>query len=727
MIKTNYYAIKVNKILKHRIIFIFIFSILLLNISLRLTEATRNIKSLNYSIEMFRNVRLPIAINEQFMGVINTIFYIVLITGVVAFSNNIYERFFINLFNKKSDVKIYDILQQKYPYDPTKLQLILGEVHNETDLELSLKPKYAKIVGDGLFQNILITGTIGTGKTIAAIVQIALQLIYYFFNDVNKKAAMLFLDVKGTFYQFVYAFAKECGRWKDVITLEIGGKFNYNPLHKPELSEIELANRMRYILELFSETSEGVYWLDLAEQTISELLKVIRIYNSGYVTFDELHPMATKFKYREDKFKQIEEMIDDDLLTEEQVYNYKSAKDYFNDIYNALDEKAQGYIQSEIARMTQPFITNKTIKDTFCPSREKINFFGFKEVIEKGLIVVWKINANKEPKVAKLIAAYLKLDFQKEIMMTLEKKNTPEGKIPAERIKVTICDEYQEYVTKNDPDFYAQSREPKSITIVATQSYSSLKKSLANNDTATNILLQSLVNKIWLRSDDVDYTLKKVVAQISKVDKEKVTRSVTESGKSTVNYTLGQVVGANKSMSSTDNIQTVKEDKFSVTFLSQELGLGQAVCFLSDGKNIIKPFVCHLTKLFEGRIICENGNISFTKDVEKIFKTINEAGTIDLDSIENATITEAIDNVQLPVPATDEDIPKITDKEPLSETKVITFTVKKQTDDLGNTKTHITKEKREISEYATENVSDITQDSGSSKKKEQGIFFDEDF
>jgi hypothetical protein len=718
MIKTNYHAIVINKILKSRYVFTIVFSSLFIAISLQLTMAARASKQLKFSIDVFINTKFHGVINQQIILYANYIFYALLLVGSIAIANNIYERFIVRIVNKVYEIKWFDIFEKEYPYDPHKLQLILGQVHNEENLDLALKPKYAKIEGEGLFQNLIITGTIGTGKTITAIVQFALQLIYLNFDIAEKKAAMLFLDVKGTFYQFVYAFAKECGRWLDVITLEIGGKFNYNPLHKPELSEIELANRMRYILELFSETSEGVYWLDLAESTISELLKIIRIYNDNYITFDELHPLATKAVYREEKFKEIDKLIKDDRLTDEQIYNYNSAKDFFNDTYNALDDKAQGYIQSEIARMTQPFITNKKIKESFCPPKDKINFFGFKDVIDKGKIVLWKINANKEPKVAKLIAAYLKLDFQREIMITLEKKNTPEGKVAAERIKVTICDEYQEYVTKNDPDFYAQSREPRSITIVATQSYSSLKKSLANQDTMTNILLQSLVNKIWLRSDDVDYTLKKVIQQINKIDKEKITRSVSESGKSTVNYTLGQIVGGNKNVSSTENIQTVKEDKFGVTFLSQELGLGQAVCFISDGKNIAKPFVCHLSKMFEGRLICENGKITFTKDKLKIFKTINEAGTVDLDAIENSTISQPPNiNDTHQINISSSALEPIISKELKAKTEVITFTVKKQTDELGAVKTQVTKEKHEIEELSEEAI----------KKEKDKNFFNIEF
>lgn len=659
MIRTNYYAIRINQFLKNRYTFMLTTTIMLYALVYKLITPLRTLNEINYVLDLKYGTVLKFHANSEQLLYIKVFIYGVLYVGLLAISNNFYERFLYNKFMRKKVVKWYDVKEVKYPYDPTKLQLILGVVHNEDSNLLSLKPFYQKIVGNGLFQNILITGTIGTGKTACAIVQISLQLIYLFCNDSKNKCSMLFLDVKGTFYQFVYAFAKECGRWDDIITIELGGKIKYNPLHKPNLTEIELANRIRYILELFSSGggSES-YWIDKAEATICELIKLIRIYNNGYVNFEELHKMGTKEEYRDKKINMIlswiknsEEDPNSRQINEEQKYNYFTAVSFFKDEYDRLDEKGQGYIKSEITRMTSPFISTKTVKDTFVPSKEEINFDGFEDVIRKGKIVVWKINANKEPKVAKLIAAYLKIDYQKEIMITLENKNTKEGSILANRIKVTVCDEYQEYCTRNDPDFFAQSREPRSITIAATQSYSSLKKALQNDETMTSVLLQSFVNKIWLRSDDVDYTIKKVIAQISKVDREKVSTSTTESTNNTdFNNTLGQVVSSKKNISSSENISSQKEDKFDVKFLSHDLSMGQSVCFLSDGNNIIPPTVVHLTKFFEGRILYENGKIEFVTDKDKIFKMINEAGTVNFDDIENTLLTNNESTITFDIP-----------------------------------------------------------------------------
>jgi len=611
----NYYMIIISRFLKSQTVFVSLMSFLVLLLLYKLTWPVFILDSFSYTVNTgleFDDLKtVNINITEKLFNIFKILYIITTCISIVSITNGIYERFLKTLFKRQHKIKWYDIKNPAYSYSPEKLELILGLSHNDDNTELNLRPKYEKITGDGLFQNIIATGTIGTGKTICFITVVALQLIYYKFNDPDKKAACLFLDVKGNFHQFIHAFAYECGRKNDVITIELGGKWKYNPLHKPELSEIELANRCRYILELFATSSQDSFWIDKGEDTITELLKLIRLYNNGYVNFEELHYMATKKQYRDSKIMYLKKLYENDKLNKCQTYAFETARDFFLNEFDNFEYKVQQFIISEITRITQPFISTKEVRDAFSPTREEINFYGFEDVIKQGKIVVWKINANKQPKVAKLISAYLKLDFQKEIMISLDKKKS--DPVSAERIKVTICDEYQEYCTKNDAEFLSQSREPRSITIAATQSYSSIIRAFSSErdpEVTARMLFQSFVNKVWLRCDD-DYTIQKVMRQVAKEDRGKVSRLVTEQSRgSHVSYSLEKIIGTGKNLSSGTNISVQKEYRFDEKFLGQDLELGQAVCLLSDGKKIIRPKVVHLSKLFEGRILCQAFSIS---------------------------------------------------------------------------------------------------------------------
>ena len=77
------------------------------------------------------------------------------------------------------------------------LNLFIGKNLNNEDIYIE-EP--------GLYQNILITGTIGSGKTSSAMYPFTKQLIDYKSYDSSEKLAMLILDVKGNYYKQVKEF-----------------------------------------------------------------------------------------------------------------------------------------------------------------------------------------------------------------------------------------------------------------------------------------------------------------------------------------------------------------------------------------------------------------------------------------------------------------------------------------------------------------------------------------
>lgn len=73
----------------------------------------------------------------------------------------------------------------------------------------------------GLYQNILITGTIGTGKTSSAMYPFTRQLIKYKYDDEAQKLGMLILDVKGNYYSQVKKYASYYRREDDLVIIEL--------------------------------------------------------------------------------------------------------------------------------------------------------------------------------------------------------------------------------------------------------------------------------------------------------------------------------------------------------------------------------------------------------------------------------------------------------------------------------------------------------------------------
>ena len=417
------------------------------------------------------------------------------------------------------------------------------------------------------------------------------QLISYKSNNVEEKLAMLILDVKGNYYKEVLKYANEVKRLEDIILIELGGFYKYNPLNKPNLKPIVLANRLKTILSLFSPNTSESYWLDKAEQILAECIKLCRLYNNGYVTFSELHKLIMFEDYYKEKIKVIRKLFLAGKLTKESVYDLLSCIDFFEKEFFSLDSRTLSILKSEISRITNIFVSDYSVASTFCPEKEKINFQGFDEVLTKGKIVVLNMNIAEYKNLSKIIAAYLKLDFQTEVMSRL-------GTEKIVRKNSFISDEFHEYVTSTDSDFFAQSREAKCINIVATQSYTSIQNAI-KNDSATKVILQNLINKLWFRTDDI-FTIEEAQKQIGKEDKEKISTTISENAKETnFNFITNSLISKNSSLSESYNKYTQNDFIFETNFFSQNLKTFEALAFLSNGFRILKPEKLNMLPYFK--------------------------------------------------------------------------------------------------------------------------------
>ena len=313
---------------------------------------------------------------------------------------------------------------------------------------------------------------------------------------------------------------------------------------------------------------------------MNEAIKLCRIYNNQYVTFSEIHKLITQSGYYKEKINKLKELFISNKLSLEQIYDLNTALDFFQNEFDKLDERTLSILKSEITRITNTFISDYNVTKTFCPSKENLKFLGFDEVLNKGKIVVLNMNIAEYRNLSKIIAAYLKLDFQSEIMMALSK-----GK---PKTTTFICDEYAEYVTKTDSEFFSLSREAKCINIVSTQSYSSLKNTL-KDETAVKVICQNLINKIWFRTDDI-LTIEEAQKQLGKEEKIKTSKNISENAKETkYNYFTKSLINKDGAISESFNLYTQNDYVYDTNFFTQKLETFFALVFLSDGTKVIKP------------------------------------------------------------------------------------------------------------------------------------------
>ena len=503
------------------------------------------------------------------------ILYIVtLLFNSVVISNIIYSKFLSKLF-------ISTPLIQADTINLNNINLLIGKDSNGKTVYIPEK---------SLYQNILITGGIGTGKTASAMYPFTKQLIKYKNNNLSKKLGFLILDVKGNYYSKIKEFAKEYDRSNDVIVIELNGKYTYNPLDKPNLKASILANRIKTILLLFSPNNSESYWLDKSEQVIENFITLCRIYNNNYVTFEELHKLVTDKNYYLKKLHEVRDVFLSGVLDDSSIYDLLSCIRFIEKDFYSLDDRTFNILKSEITRITNCFVSDYEVLKTFCPTKSKENFYGFEDTINNGKIVVLNLNIGKYKNLSKIIAAYLKLDFQTDVISQLATF--------VKRPMVFISDEYQEYVTSSDAEFFAQSREAKCINIVATQSYTSLLHTL-NNEYSVKVIVQNLVNKLWFRTDDI-FTIEDAQKQIGKEDKEKSSRTISENSKeNNYNYLLKRFSSIDSNLSESINTYYQFDYSFDYNFFTQELETFTCLAFLSTGTKIIKPQKLNMLPYFK--------------------------------------------------------------------------------------------------------------------------------
>ena len=206
------------------------------------------------------------------------------------------------------------------------------------------------------------------------------------------------------------------------------------------------------------------------------------------------------------------------------------------------------------------------------------------------------MNIAEYRNLSKIIAAYLKLDFQSETLSQISY---------SQAIKRPVCfisDEYHEYVTDTDADFFSQSREAKCINIVATQSYT-CSLNAWNSKHLSQVIVQNLINKLWFRTDDI-LTIEDAQKQIGRAEKEKISKTISENSSETkFNYITNTLNSYHSNLSESINSYTQNDFIYDTNYFTQELSTFSCLAFLSTGYNIIPPQKLRLVPYFSNREI----------------------------------------------------------------------------------------------------------------------------
>ena len=223
---------------------------------------------------------------------IKIVYCINLFSTIFLIINSIYIHFKFNKINtNKQDLKSIEYTVPTKVENKNLFNLLIG-TNSKNNQKIYIPEK-------GLYQNILVTGTIGSGKTSSVMYPLLNQII----QSKYPEFGMLILDVKGNFFKQVLNYANMYNRLSDILVIGLDSNIKYNPLDKPHLNPSVLANRLKTILELFSPNNSESYWLDKVQDLLCESIKLCRLYNNGYVTFTEIHNLISFDNYYTSKLE----------------------------------------------------------------------------------------------------------------------------------------------------------------------------------------------------------------------------------------------------------------------------------------------------------------------------------------------------------------------------------------------------------------------------------------
>jgi len=191
----------------------------------------------------------PFNICEKYPHFWNNFKKVFIISNIISsiIISNFLSLKILALFKKTNSNNI--IIPSKLNKTNDSLSLLVGLDNNNNKVYIPEK---------GLFQNILVTGTIGSGKTSSLLYPLTEQLISFKSENYDEKISMLILDVKGNYYKQVIEYCRKYNRSDDLIIVELNSSIKYNPLDKPHLKPHVLANRLITILSLFSNNNFSI-------------------------------------------------------------------------------------------------------------------------------------------------------------------------------------------------------------------------------------------------------------------------------------------------------------------------------------------------------------------------------------------------------------------------------------------------------------------------------------
>lgn len=450
-------------------------------------------------------------------------------------------------------------------------------------------PEWLVLEGAALTGNILVTGSIGSGKSQGTVLPFLDQIL----GNFSERPALLAIDPKNTFIPKAKQIIERRGMSDHLLHLSLDGAVTFNPIYYPDALKnsrfLDIAQMIRAAaVNFMGKSFDSPFWEISAFNLVKNSLVYCAAVN-GYYTLRDLYSVMVQ-AVEGNLGAKLGECLRDERFGEEERYNISCAVDYFAREYKQLDEKVRTGILATSTSFLNQFQEYRAGR-IFCPAEDQLSIPSMDEVVDQGRLLLFDI---KSPALARSMGTFIKLHYQQSILNRLS-----DGR-GSSRYAVLLIDEYQDVVstgagsTLGDERFLAKSREARAVTIAAAQSYSSIENSVGR-DRAARELFQNFRTRIACHSTDLA-TIKSFQELAGQYDRKKQSHSVSEISQHTErNFVLGGFDLKEATIS--ESVSTNEQKEYFLTGKEfSRLKNFEAYCLAYDGveskfhKLYLKPY-----------------------------------------------------------------------------------------------------------------------------------------
>lgn len=299
------------------------------------------------------------------------------------------------------------------------------------------------------------------------------------------------------------------------------------------------------------------------------------------------------------------------ICDERKRQQFEAVQRWFDQDWARIEPKLRTSIVEGIAVFLSLFDDNPDVKRVFCPPKSTYDPIGnrdrvhgvplqpWAELLEQGKVVALNLPVSVNPGLARTLGTLLKLDFERAVLNRIPNIETQRDRHWREVL--FLCDEYQSFATVGEQDptgdekFFALARQAKCISIVATQSISSLRSTLPGESWRT--LLQTFRTKIFLSLSD-DFSAEMGSRLCGKEEMLKPGYALSENGQdAAVSVLTGRATSHRATLSTSKSYSTQMHPTFEPKVFT-ELRNAQAIVLAYDGLNPLPPTRCYLKPYF---------------------------------------------------------------------------------------------------------------------------------